>query len=130
MTRAFAHDRGSMSLLFVAALPALLLVAVLGYALGAVLIEQNTLGQLADEAARAGRYADLFGSDACVAAQNFVGRAVAGQAGAATVKVPGPRLESCYTTDSVVITLSAELPQVLRRFTTSAVRLRATARAG
>ncbi len=109
-------DRGASTVLVLAIAIVLLGVGGCALALIELVIHQTQLGQLADEAARAGARAAVEGAAACDAVARFVSPSPA------TVK-------SCDAAEAVTVTLDAPLPPLLQRWVPSA-RLHATARAG
>jgi secretion/DNA translocation related TadE-like protein len=114
-------DRGSATVLTLALLCGLLFFSGFGLALGEVVVAQTRLGQLADEAARAGAYAVVTGADPCVVADGFVRHSV-DQASATHVV-------RCEEGAAVTVTVAAPLPRFLQPFL-SGSSLHATARAG
>lgn len=114
-------DRGSAAVLTLALLCALLFFSGFGLALGEVVVVQAQLGQLADEAARAGAYAALTGADACEVADAFVRKSVS--------QSPVTRMAQCESGAAVTVTVAGPLPRFLHPFM-SATSLHATARAG
>lgn len=114
-------DRGSATILTVALMCALLCFSGFGLALGEVVVSQSRLGQLADEAARAGAYAALTGSDPCLVAGGFVRNSVSPGS--------GTRIVRCENGTAVTVTVKAPLPRFLQPLMAGS-SLNATARAG
>jgi len=109
-------ERGASTVLVLAIAIVLLGVGGCALALLELVIHQTQLGQLADEAARAGAHAAVEGGVACDAVTRFV------SVGPATV-------QRCDASETVIVTLTAPLPPLLQRWLPTS-RLHATARAG
>jgi hypothetical protein len=108
-----------------ALLAVLLCFGGFGLALGEVVVSQVRLGQVADEAARAGAYAALAGLEPCA----IVARFVADSVDSGSVDRGSVRVARCEGADAITVTLTAPSPRFLQPFLADA-SLHATARAG